>query len=150
MWPTRRWTFPPQPSWSVGNILDILLSARKGWVMSQDKKYIELNAENFSEEVLRSGVPVLVDFWAEWCPPCRAIAPVIEALAVDFEGTVKVAKVDVDQHPELSAQYDISGIPALLFFKDGKVVERVTGVAPKSHLADKLRSLASSPVGANA
>ena len=118
--------------------------------MNQDKKYIELTADNFAEEVLESEVPVLVDFWAEWCPPCRAIAPAIEALAEEFDGQAKVAKVDVDQYPELSSQYDISAIPALLFFKDGELVDRATGVTQKSILADKLRSLQSEAIGTGA
>ncbi len=106
-----------------------------------DAKYITATKENFKQEVLESSVPVLVDFWAEWCGPCKMIAPAIEQLAEEFEGKAKVVKVDVDAEPGLGQQYGVRSIPTLLFFRDGKVVEQLIGAAPKEALAEKLTSL---------
>ena len=92
-------------------------------------------------EVLQSHEPVLVEFWAEWCPPCHTIAPVIERLAAAFEGIAKVGKVDVEDNSSLAAEYSIQSIPSLLFFKDGEVMDRVTGAASKEVLAEKLKAL---------
>lgn len=100
--------------------------------------YLTANQQNFQEEVLSSEQPVLVDFWATWCPPCRAIAPSIEELAGEYDGRAKVAKVDVDQNPELAAEYGIRSIPSILYFKNGEVVDTVVGAAPKAALAAKL------------
>ena len=105
------------------------------------QKYITLTEENFEKEVLQSDQPVLVDFWAEWCPPCRIIGPIVEELAADFDGIAKVAKLDIDANPEVASQYGVRSIPTLLYFKDGKVVDRSIGVAPKEELADKLSAL---------
>ncbi len=109
--------------------------------MTTAKSYLTLDEQNFEREVLQSSEPVLVDFWAEWCPLCKAMGPVIEQLAAEFDGVAKVGKVDVDRNPSLSKKYGISSIPALLFFKGGKVVDRVIGVAPKSALTEKLSAL---------
>ena len=106
-----------------------------------ENKYVKLNGENFQREVLQSHQPVLVDFWADWCQPCHAIAPVIDSLAADFEGAAKVGKVDVDENPLLAAEFSIHSLPSLLFFKDGEVVDRVTGVVPKQVLVEKLKAL---------
>ncbi|MGB9667695.1 MAG: thioredoxin [Thermosulfidibacteraceae bacterium] len=97
-------------------------------------KVTELNEANFEKEVLQSDIPVLVDFWAIWCAPCRMIAPTIDALAEEFEGKVKVCKVNVDENPNLAVRFSIRAIPTLLLFKEGKVVEQLVGVQPKEIL----------------
>jgi thioredoxin 1 len=109
--------------------------------MNQSNKYLTVDEQSFQKDVLQSGKPVLVDFWAAWCGPCNTLAPVIEELAADFEGEAVVAKVDVDANPALAASFGIRSIPSLLFFQDGQVVEQVAGAAPKNALAEKLRSL---------
>jgi thioredoxin 1 len=100
---------------------------------------IHLNEKNFEQEVLKSSLPVLVDFWAEWCGPCRAIAPIIEELSTELSGKMKVAKVDVDQAQDLAAQFEVSSIPTLLIFKNGKVVEEMLGAMPKPQLLAKIQ-----------
>ena len=97
--------------------------------------------QNFDEEVVKSDVPVLVDFYADWCGPCQMITPVIEELAGEYEGKAKVVKLNVDESQETAQKYGVMSIPALLFFKDGEEVERLTGALPKDALAEKLDSL---------
>jgi thioredoxin 1 len=110
--------------------------------MAADAKYVTLTDDNFIQEVLESDQPVLVDFWAAWCGPCRIIAPLIEELSVEFEGRAKIAKLDVDHNPQAAMQFGVRSIPTLLFFKDGRVVDQLVGTAPKRVLADKLEALA--------
>lgn len=94
----------------------------------------ELTDQTFQSEVLQSSVPVLVDFWAPWCGPCRMIAPIIEELARDNSGAIKVAKINIDDSPNVAASYGVSSIPTLMLFKGGEVVDRFVGVQPKSRL----------------
>jgi thioredoxin 1 len=94
--------------------------------------------DQFEAEVINSSTPVLVDFWAEWCGPCKAIAPTLEELAGDFDGRLKVVKVDVDENRQSATQYGIRSIPSLLIFKDGAEVDRIIGALPKQQLADKI------------
>jgi thioredoxin 1 len=96
---------------------------------------------DFDTEVLQSGVPVLVDFWAVWCGPCRAIAPHVDAISQEYAGRAKVVKVNVDEEPELALRYGIQSIPTLLFFKDGKVQDMIVGVVPKQTIIEKLEAL---------
>lgn len=96
---------------------------------------------DFDTEVLQSSVPVLVDFWAVWCGPCRAIAPHVEAMSQEYAGRAKVVKVNVDEEPELALRYGIQSIPTLLFFKDGKVQDMIVGVVPKQTIVQKLEAL---------
>lgn len=104
---------------------------------------VQLTDANFEAEVLNSDQPVLVDFWATWCGPCLAIAPMIEELAIEMGGKAKVGKLDVDNNPETAAKFGIRGIPALLVFKGGKVVDQFLGAGVrKTQLSDKLTSLA--------
>jgi thioredoxin 1 len=99
---------------------------------------LELTDSNFQTQVLESDKLTIVDFWAEWCGPCRAIGPVIEELSKEYNGRVTVGKVNVDQNPDLSVNYGITSIPAILFIKDGKVVDKQIGAVPKSVLDKKI------------
>ncbi|MCL4639061.1 MULTISPECIES: thioredoxin [Olivibacter] len=101
---------------------------------------LEITDSNFDEVVLKSDKPVLVDFWAEWCGPCRMVGPVVEELAKDYDGKVVVGKVNVDHNAEISTKYGIRNIPALLFFKNGEIVDKQIGAVPKSVLASKLEA----------
>ncbi len=103
-------------------------------------KPVTVTDENFKEEVLSADVPVLVDFWAEWCGPCKMIAPAIQELASEFEGRVKVGKLDVDNNQQVAAQYGIRSIPSLLIFKNGDVVEQIVGAVPKNVIQSKLEA----------
>jgi thioredoxin 1 len=94
----------------------------------------QLTEANFSDEVLKSTTPVVVDFWAEWCGPCKMIAPVLEELATEYDGKVKIGKVNIDEHQQLAINYGINSIPTLLFFKNGQVADQVVGMRSKRDL----------------
>ena len=98
---------------------------------------MELNDENF-DETINSDKPVLVDFWAEWCGPCKMIGPIVEELAHDYEGKAIIGKINVDENPNVTARFGIRSIPTLLVFKDGEIVDKQIGAVPKSVLAKKL------------
>jgi thioredoxin 1 len=101
---------------------------------------LEFNDANFQTEVLESKQLTVIDFWAEWCGPCRAIGPVIEELAKEYEGKAKIGKVNVDNNPNVSVNYGITSIPAILFIKDGKIVDKQIGAVPKSVLDKKIQA----------
>ena len=100
----------------------------------------EYNDGNFQADVLASDKLTVVDFWAEWCGPCRAIGPVIEELSKDYEGTVKIGKVNVDNNPQVSMNYGITSIPAILFVKNGEVVDKLVGAQPKANFVKKIEA----------
>lgn len=102
---------------------------------------LEVNDNNFDEVVMKADKPVIVDFWAEWCGPCRMIAPVIDEISKEYSGKAIVAKCDVDESPSVAAQFGIRSIPTVLFFKDGKVADKQVGAVPKKNYADKLDAL---------
>ncbi|MEN3185185.1 MAG: thioredoxin [Atribacterota bacterium] len=102
---------------------------------------MEIDGRNFDDEVLKSEVPVLVDFWASWCMPCKMMAPIVEEIAQSFTETVKVVKINTDHVPEVASRYGIHAIPTLIIFHQGKEVGRIVGYVPKKTIEDKLRPL---------
>ena len=102
---------------------------------------IEITDQNFDEIVLQSDKPVIVDFWAEWCGPCRMVGPIVEEIGNDFSGQAVVAKLDVDSNPGITAKFGIRNIPTVLFFKGGQVVDKQVGAVPKSNLVSKLEAI---------
>lgn len=106
--------------------------------MASDK-VVQLTDDSFENEVKQSGVPVLVDFWASWCAPCKAISPLVDQLADEFDGKVKVCKLNVDENPATPGQFGVRGIPTLILFKDGQVFDQVVGAVPKSQLEGLLK-----------
>jgi len=100
----------------------------------EDVMEINVNTSSFKKEVIESKEPVLVDFWAEWCMPCRMVAPALSQLAKEYNGKLTVAKVNVDDSPELAGMYGVSGIPTMAIFKNGKVVDTIVGALPKHHI----------------
>lgn len=99
---------------------------------------LEITDSNFEEVVLKSDKPVLIDFWAEWCGPCRMVGPIVDEIAKEYGDKAVVGKVDVDSNPEISVRFGIRNIPALLFFKNGEIVDKQVGAVPKSVLVEKL------------
>lgn len=102
---------------------------------------ITITDDSFQAEVVDSSLPVLVDFWAVWCGPCRMVAPIVDELAVEYEGRVKVGKVDVDSEQKIAADYGIRSIPTLLIFKNGELADQVVGAVPKKQLVEKLEAV---------
>ena len=102
---------------------------------------LEITSANFEETVLKSDKPVLVDFWAEWCGPCRMVGPIVDELHTEYDGKAVVGKVNVDDQQEIAAEYGIRNIPTILFFKNGEIVDKNVGVAPKGDLAKKIDAL---------
>ena len=102
---------------------------------------IELTDENFVQEVMDSTKPVMVDFWAEWCAPCRMLSPIVSELAQEYEARIRVGKLNVDKNPETASRFGIMSIPTLIFFKNGNVVDKLVGLHPKSVVQKRLESL---------
>jgi thioredoxin len=102
---------------------------------------VHVSDDNFDREVLQSPMPVLIDFWAPWCGPCRAIAPVIDTLAEEYAGNLKVGKMNVDENPRTPARYGVRGIPNLVLFKDGQVRQQIVGAVPKTQLVKAIASV---------
>ena len=103
-------------------------------------KPVTITDANFENEVIKSDIPVLIDFWATWCGPCRAIAPIVEDLAKEYDGKVKVGKVDVDDNQQTAIKYGIRSIPTLLIMKDGQVSDMIVGAVPKVQIVQKLKA----------
>jgi thioredoxin 2 len=111
-----------------------------GSASEQDSKPINITDQTFEREVLQTtGRPILVDCWAPWCPPCRMIAPLLDQLAAESHGSYRIAKLNIDENPQVSSRFQISSIPTMLIFKDGKLIDRLIGAHPKQTIAERLR-----------
>jgi thioredoxin 1 len=104
------------------------------WRMADASSLVQVSDKNFASEVLNSDLPVLVEFWATWCGPCRSISPIVEQLATEFSGKVKVTKLNIDENPATPSQYGVRGIPTLILFKGGKILDQIVGSVPKARL----------------
>ena len=102
---------------------------------------LEVTDENFDSEIVNAEIPAVVDFWAEWCGPCKMVGPVVEELAKEYEGKIKVAKMDVDQNRQTPGRFGIRNIPTVLFFKNGEIADKQVGAVPKNNLVSKLEAL---------
>ncbi len=102
---------------------------------------LQVTDENFEQEILKSDIPAMVDFWAEWCGPCKMVGPVVEQLAKEYEGKVKIGKMNVDENRQTPAKYGIRAIPTLILFKDGQVAQMIVGAQPKSAIEEELKKL---------
>lgn len=102
---------------------------------------LEITDENFQDLVMKSDKPVMIDFWAEWCGPCRMVGPIVEEIHNDYEGKAIIGKVDVDKNPQLSVQFGVRNIPTILFVKNGEVVDKSVGAVPKAQLTSKLDAI---------
>ena len=102
---------------------------------------LEVTVDTFEQEVLKSEIPVVIDLWAPWCGPCKALTPTLESVAADYEGKVKVVKLNIDDNPSIAAQYQVMSIPTLLFFKGGKVESQVIGLVGKDKIASKIDAM---------
>ncbi len=107
----------------------------------ESKTLLRLNAKDFDREILQSAAPAVVDFYADWCGPCRMVSPIIESLSREYSGRVKFAKIDTDANQDLAARFDIMSIPTVIVFKNGKIQEQIVGAAPASHYRQKIDSV---------
>lgn len=110
-----------------------------GIIKERSMSTVKVDTSNFENDVLKSAEPVVVDFWAEWCGPCKMIAPSLEEIATELQGKVKVAKINIDENPELATQFGVRSIPTLLLFNNGEIVSNMVGAAPKSRLSDWIK-----------
>ena len=106
--------------------------------MSENENLYHVTHGDFDQQVLQSDIPALVDFWAAWCGPCRTVGPIVEELAEEYKGKVKVAKLDVDNNKQVASKYGVRGIPTLMLFKDGQIVDQIVGAVPKSRIKELL------------
>ena len=102
---------------------------------------LQVSDDNFDEEIMKSDIPAMVDFWAEWCGPCKMVGPVVEELANEYKGKIKVAKMDVDSNPQTPVKFGIRNIPTLIFIKDGEVAQTIVGAQPKSNIEKELKKI---------
>jgi thioredoxin 1 len=108
---------------------------------SMAENIVQVSDDTFDSEVLKASVPVLIDFWAPWCGPCRAIAPIVDQLATEYAGKLKIVKMNVDDNPRTPANYGVRGIPNLILFKDGQVQQQIVGAVPKAHLVKAISAV---------
>ena len=134
-------TLAPAPANLTSNVSQTEDTAKSGKELKVNNKPVHVTDATFEQEVLNSELPVLVDFWAAWCGPCRMVAPILDKLAGEFAGKVKIAKVDVDANPGVSGAFQIMSIPTLMFVKQGKIVGQAAGAAPEAALRDALNQL---------
>jgi thioredoxin 1 len=106
--------------------------------MSENENLYHVTDGDFDQQVLQSDIPALVDFWAAWCGPCRTVGPIVEELAEEYKGKIKVAKLDVDNNKQVASKYGVRGIPTLMLFKDGQIVDQIVGAVPKSRIKELL------------